>query len=1361
MRHGGIASVFALALAVFAAGFWLGAPPAHGQAQDPYAAPAAASPTPTATPIVPPSPPTLTLPAEGELTTGATNPPLGMPTFAWSLPAGANLSHLQVSNTAGFSVLLIDTDTEATSYTPTSVWPDGAYYWRVKAATGNSTKRIWGDYSAVHGFIKNWSSNGEIKPTLLAPPANAVRTTFAVGDFAWTPVAGAAGYLFEIATDAQFAATPYKAETLKAQHTPSVRLPSGPYYWRVTPFAYAGPSDARVYGAPSEAGVFTFNWTAPPALLGPDNGAVTPFTPRFQWQAVEGAQSYQLQVGTDSDFNPTTTYNTANTDFTPTGNLSNDKEYFWRVKAKDQNNNETNWSDVRSFRIQWHFAPKLLTPDNGQTGLSYPFFSWEPVPGAEQYQIQIDDSYQFEGTLIADEKVFNVTNYTQPSWSTIPISSDAVWRVRAIDANGNYTPWSATRSLRTATAVAPDLIYPPHTFTPDSQNLPVHRTTTVAWPLFVWDTAHEWINTGGPYAANVTVGPDYYWLMVDDEPTFAPPVKFSIQTRTLGAAPVLDPANPDHAFGDLQNGVLYYWRVQAIRNGVLLGQDARWQVRFDRTVSELAPSAVIAPMYPRDGYQAVGSPPVLGWQPVVADNQAAANYHVQISRTPDFGMVMDEAYPRFANYVPWQGRSTDMPPGVYYWRVRAESSPDSPIGDWSEPRSFALSLDLLTGNQYDFKPAPYRVPAGSPNSLLTNNPQYVPAMTLVATSTVPAADEFGLDRLHMLIDRTYVVTEANLSRNWNFAIAFNISPSASGKTVRYGLYVDTNHIAATKPCASLGAGESDPGGDSDPIGQGVTSIPLYAPEYALYADWNGSDVASVYLYRWMGPAGGCTWVVDELKSKGGWYWYDPATNAIQLLVPVTLLDAADDDFSGSLALTLFSTGAFPGDTVRSSIPRQGSLPGNAANVIDNPLFVSDMLQPLFPFDTPLANPFYFQDMPPLRWRMPLFDSVDGYQVQVARDERFTKLVAGTPWETYESSTGSFFALIPATFQATEPVADNESYYWRVRIRHEKRDSFGAYDYGPWSPPLRFKLDSRMVGNPRLSTGSDVFMTPTFEWDRVEGAASYRLQVDDDSLFGSPLIDVGLDGTSYTPPETTSLYALSSHVPYYWRVAIRRTDSVQGAWTAPMMLDKNALAPTPVAPLTTDPLTLLNEMPTFVWSPILAPGGTPRLAAPMYKLQVDNSPDFKSPEIDVATTATSYTPTKGRSLADGAWYWRVAMYEATGNPGPFSPPQMFNKQYPLLVPITPHGSSNTDKTPRFSWQPAAGAAYYILEIAQDSGFQNPTKYTTASSTYTPKEARKTGVYYWRVKMVDQDGKEGPILPYRFHLGQACYLPFVNK
>ena len=469
-----------------------------------------------------------------------------------------------------------------------------------------------------------------------------------------------------------------------------------------------------------------------------------------------------------------------------------------------------------------------------------------------------------------------------------------------------------------------------------------------------------------------------------------------------------------------------------------------------------------------------------------------------------------------------------------------------------------------------------------------------------------------------------------------------------------------------------------PAAPTDPIGQGVASSPLYAPEYVLYVDWNGSAISAVNYYSWNGVSDNpkCQWAPASKLMKnidgnslGGLYWYDPNTQSIELLVPYTSLGGADDDFSGSLALTLFSTSAVPGDGIHSSIPLQGTLPGSPANYIDNPIFLSDMLEPLYPFDMPLSNPQTFQDMPPLRWRMPIFDSVDGYQLQLARDERFSQLVFSPPWETYETQTMEVLCASPRNL----PIPERRC---RQRIlllarAHPPRESttqLGAFDYGPWSPPQRFKLNSRMVGNPRLSTGSDVFMTPTFEWDRVEGAASYRLQLDDDPLFGTPLLDVNVDGTSYTPQETAIGNSLSSHITYYWRVAIRRSDTVLGAWTPAMPLDKNSVTPVPLSPLTSNQPVLFTETPTFAWSAVLTPTASPRLAAPLYQLQVDNNVDFKSPEIDVSTTADTYTPPKGKSLADGTWYWRVAMYEATGQPGPWSEPQTFNKQYPLLTPV---------------------------------------------------------------------------------------------
>lgn len=123
-------------------------------------------------------------------------------------------------------------------------------------------------------------------------------------------------------------------------------------------------------------------------------------------------------------------------------------------------------------------------------------------------------------------------------------------------------------------------------------------------------------------------------------------------------------ANPEHTFTNLQNGAIYYWRVQAFRNGVQMGTDAVWEMRYDSTVSELTASSVISPTYPRDGYQAVGAPPMLGWLPVFNGTQAANNYHVQISRSPDFTAIVDEAYPQFVNYVPWQGRAAAERPLV-------------------------------------------------------------------------------------------------------------------------------------------------------------------------------------------------------------------------------------------------------------------------------------------------------------------------------------------------------------------------------------------------------------------------------------------------------------------------------------------------------------------------------------------------------------------------------------------------------------------------------------------------------------------------------------------------------------------------
>lgn len=138
--------------------------------------------------------------------------------------------------------------------------------------------------------------------------------------------------------------------------------------------------------------------------------------------------------------------------------------------------------------------------------------------------------------------------------------------------------------------------------------------------------------------------------------------------------------------------------------------------------------------------------------------------------------------------------------------------------------------------------------------------------------------------------------------------------------------------------------------------------------------------------------------------------------------------------------------------------------------------------------------------------------------------------------------------------------------------------------------MRFKLDSRRVGNPQLSTGVDAFMTPTFTWERVEGAASYTIQIDDDANFGSPLINEKTDANSYTPAEPSTFSSLQPGTQYYWRVVMRRSSSVAGQWTDSMSFAKTSLWPDLLAPLTG---AVLDHQPTLRWRAVLTPSLQPR------------------------------------------------------------------------------------------------------------------------------------------------------------------------
>jgi hypothetical protein len=1239
-----------------------------------------------------PAAPALLTPLDGTRTTGVTDPPLGVPTLVWEPVVGATRYQVQISASSGFAATVVDVTVDNPRYTPVLALGDGIFYWRVRAAEGNN----WGPYAAPFSFQVDWGDNGAIHPILLQPEDGATRAVFGHEDFAWTAVPGAAAYRFEIATDPTLANIVYSVKTPTPHHTPLLRLARNIFYWRVTPIDYRDHA-----GVASPVWSFTFNWDRAPELLAPADEAELAFVPRFSWTAVEGTKEYRLCISTQENGSDCAPIVTRNTDHTPTTAFSNDQDYFWMVQAVDGQGVTSPWSELRRFRARWYFKPQLLSPANNSIRLAYPFFSWAPVPGAERYQIQIASNNVFQNPIIGDETLYNVTNYTQPEWREAALDTAYYWRVRAINAQGSFGPWSDTWSFQFASVTAPNLVYPLPYYTPDLVNTPVHGDRSFGAPLFVWDTAHS--VTFNPF---LPVTPDFYRLEVDDDPAFLSP-NFAVDTAGIAAAPTLA-----HPFANLLEGVPYHWRVRAYRNGVQLPQEGVqviWTSRYATTAAPLPRmfTATAEPIYPDDGFEAVQTPPVLGWRPVAG----ATLYRVQVARDAAFTTIIDEALATHLNYVPWQGRLDAMPYGSYWWRLRGEDSANTPVGDWSAPRRFNLSVDLAIGNHYDFQAPATLAADASGRARVASSPD----------------DGQGIYELHDL----YAIVDRRAAKNYNqhWVVAFTTGATLAD-TVRYALYLDTDHALNS-------------GGATDPLGNAITADPYVRPEYVVNVDLTGGVGVSALFYEWNSQEG--LWNPGvTLESFGGAIEFDAALQAVQMFIPYTALGSANADWVGSLALALFS---LEGSVVRDSVPRQGAL-------LDSPVFVSNMLLPLYPFDTPMSNPIVHYDMPVLRWRMPAYGT-DGYQVQVARDPLFTDIVE--TWESYETREDPFFTLIPSVFQSGRAYANNESYYWRVRTRHEKYRPFSSsYDYGPWSPAMRFKLDSRSAGNPQLSTGVDAFMTPTFTWERVEGASGYTIQIDDDGNFSSPLVNQKTDANSYTPLDTSS--SLQPGAQYFWRVVMRRSNNIVGHWAPALSFTKTSLAPTPVGPLTG---AVLDRQPTLRWNAVLTPALQPRLAAPTYRVQVDNNPAFTLPKINVTTQATSLTPTAGQSLADGVWYWRVALLDANNRVGPYSPVQSFTKEYPLPQLLWPGAGDLVDTAPTFRWAPALGAAYYRLQYADNSNYNGVTTVTTDLTEHTPAKRMATKTYYWRVQMYDVDRNPGPLIEGEFVIGSRIYLPIIES
>jgi hypothetical protein len=337
-----------------------------------------------------------------------------------------------------------DAPTPDPTYTFGSALTDGKWYWRVR---GVNAFDIWGPWSATQYFTVD--ATGPNAPVLKSP-ANG--TSFAgTPTFIWNVSATATRYQFAYGPDNNVANVTYTSpELIKSTHKPATLMELGTSYW----FARAKDA-AGNWGAWSTP--FTITIAAPvPAstvLKSPANNFFTnDVQQQLTWNAVDYAVDYNVQIDTTATFVAPLIQeeiDVAGMSLIP--NSLTDGKYYWRVRAQNVNGNYGAWSAPRYFTVDTiaPAAPVLRLPLAGATVTGMPAFSWRASTGATRYVMAIDTYTSSPSTALSHKP-------------PIAIEGSFAWRVYAMDAAGNASPWSAFQdvTIKPGTPSMPTLVSP-------------------------------------------------------------------------------------------------------------------------------------------------------------------------------------------------------------------------------------------------------------------------------------------------------------------------------------------------------------------------------------------------------------------------------------------------------------------------------------------------------------------------------------------------------------------------------------------------------------------------------------------------------------------------------------------------------------------------------------------------------------------------------------------------------------------------------------------------------------------------------------------------------------------------------------
>jgi len=359
--------------------------------------------------------------------------------FTWQKTLRADVYYLQLSTDSTFAKTFFADSTLTDTMKSVSGLQDWTkYFWRVKARN-NSGSGLWSD---------TWSfTTLRLLPeqTTLSSPKNKSTDNPLRINFTWQKTLRADIYYLQLSTDSTFAKTFFADSTL----TDTAKLINSlqdwtKYFWRVKAKNNAGS------GLWSDIWSFATLRLLPdkPNLVSPlDSSSGNALNLNFQWNKANRADTYKLEISTDSMFSRFFYSDSSISDTAKlvTG-LNEATNYFWRVQAINTAG-KSSWSNTWFFTTLINFSgkPVLSFPLNQSKKNSIPTkFAWNKVDKAEVYHLEISNDSAFSKMFYSDTLIMD----TLTSVRLLEDGTTYYWRILARNSIGR-SPYSDTWKFAT------------------------------------------------------------------------------------------------------------------------------------------------------------------------------------------------------------------------------------------------------------------------------------------------------------------------------------------------------------------------------------------------------------------------------------------------------------------------------------------------------------------------------------------------------------------------------------------------------------------------------------------------------------------------------------------------------------------------------------------------------------------------------------------------------------------------------------------------------------------------------------------------------------------------------------------------